>query len=582
MLTELKVHQFAIIDSLNIHFQQGLNIISGETGAGKSVLLRALSLLMGAKASSEFIRTGAEKALIEGQFDLEKRPDIVRRLESMDIPALDGELIVRRIIGPGDKSKVYLNGSLSSVGVLRDIVAPLIEVAGRNVPLIELTGQHENKNLLSKAYHLDLLDQFAQSWSLRSHYELLWKEAEEVKHQIQELEEKSRTGNQRLDFLLFQRDEIRQFPLQPGEDQALEIKIKRLRNRQKLTAYYAAVVEGLDGDRNQAVIPVLQKILQRGHDLETVEPGLRALLGPIEQALVLVQDSSFEYHRMLETLNEGDEDVEALESQMSLWRKLQKKFGTTIEQVQHALDEMETEILSIQNSEQLIENLRRQARSLEEQLKAEGEKLHALRTKGAKKLAAQVNDHLLDLNMKGVVFDIHIDRLNQPCAHGTSQVEFVSQTSPQDPPRPLSKVASGGELSRILLSLKCVLGAADFPRTFLFDEVDTGVSGGTAEKVARKLKTISQGQQVICVTHLPQVAAQGNHHFVIQKSPSGRSVHLEAQALEGTQRVQEIARLISGEVITQSSLVHAQELLGIVKKNKVIKKRPLSKASRLS
>ena len=216
MLTELKVSQFAIIESLHIQFRQGLNIISGETGAGKSVLLRSLALLMGAKASSEYIRTGSVQAQIEGRFDLSLRPDILERLEVIDIVSSDHELIVRRIIGPGDKNKVYLNGSLSTVSTLRDIVAPLIEVAGKNAPLIELTGQHENKNLLTKSYHLDLLDQFAKSWSLRTEYENCWEERQQVTEQITHLELKSQTGQQRLDFLIFQRDEIRQLPLKEG------------------------------------------------------------------------------------------------------------------------------------------------------------------------------------------------------------------------------------------------------------------------------------------------------------------------------------------------------------------------------
>ena len=196
----------------------------------------------------------------------------------------------------------------------------------------------------------------------------------------------------------------------------------------------------------------------------------------------------------------------------------------------------------------------------------EGRKLHAQRLSATKSLTTKVNEHLKDLNMKGVTFDIQIDSLETPHLSGMTEVEFLSQTSPQDPPRPLAKVASGGELSRILLSLKCVLGVSTFPRTYLFDEVDTGVSGVTADKVARKLHQISSGQQVICVTHLPQVAAMGDHHFSIQKSPSGKSVQMEIGLLEGNDRVREIARLISGEKITSTSLAHAKELLSTPKK----------------
>lgn len=566
MLTELKVSQFAIIENLHIQFRQGLNIISGETGAGKSVLLRSLALLMGAKASSEYIRSGTAQAQIEGHFDLAHRPDILARLENIDIPSGDHELIVRRIIGPGDKNKVYLNGSLSTVGVLRDIVAPLIEVAGKNAPLIELTGQHENKNLLAKSYHLDLLDQFAKSWSQRTEYENIWEELQKISEQIKSLTEKSQVGNQRLDFLIFQRDEINQIPLKPGDDTELEAKVKRVKNRQRLASFYGSAISALDED-NDSVIARLQKISQRGLEFVSMDPKLQEKMATLEQALGLVQDCSFELNRSLEELNGEEEDAETLEAQLSQWRKLQKKYGASYEEIQNSFHRIESEILEIQNAETLIQELKKKRQILKDKLLTEGGKLHSMREQASQDLSRRVNEHLKDLNMKGVVFDIHIDKLEEPQSTGISEVEFLSQTSPQDPPRPLAKVASGGELSRILLSLKCVLGASAFPRTYLFDEVDTGVSGNTADKVARKLQQISRGQQVICVTHLPQVAALGDHHYAIQKSPRGRSVQMEVCVLNGNERIREIARLISGETITQTSLAHAKELLdGTTKK----------------
>lgn len=566
MLTELNVNQFAIIEKLNIQFKQGLNIISGETGAGKSVLLRSLALLMGAKASSEFIRTGSPQAQIEGRFDLMLRPDILSRLEALDIPMIDHELIVRRIIGPGDKNKVYLNGCLSTVSVLRDIVAPLIEVAGKNAPLIELTGQHENKNLLSKAYHLDLLDQYAKAWPLRNQYEALWSEFTSNEEVIRDLEMKSQMGSQRLDFLIFQRDEIKQCSLKTGEDTELELKVKKLKNKQKLSQYLNSTLTAIDDDADSIILR-LQKILQKGQEFASLDEQLGNKLKSLDQALSLIQDCHYELNKSLDELNNDDEDTELLESKLSHLRKLQKKYGTSVDDIQQSLIKIEIEIAEIQNAETLTHVLKKKQSDLMNQILTAARKLHELRLSTIKGLIQKVNDHLQDLNMKGVIFDIQIDSLQTPHLSGMTDVEFLSQTSPQDPPRPLAKVASGGELSRILLSLKCVLGASALPRTYLFDEVDTGVSGVTADKVARKLHQISSGQQVICVTHLPQVAAMGDHHFSIQKSPTGTSVHMEIGLLEGNDRIREIARLVSGEKISSTSLAHAKELLMVSKKN---------------
>lgn len=560
MLTELKVNQFAIIENLHIQFQDGLNIISGETGAGKSVLLRSLSLLMGAKASSDFIRTGSQQAQIEGCFDLSHREDILNRLVEFDISTGEKELIVRRIIGPGDKNKVYLNHTLCTLSALRDIVAPLIEVAGKNAPLIEMTGQHENKNLLNKSYHLDLLDQFANTLEEREVFETHWYSFKETKNQIDRLEQNDSDRLQRLDFLNFQKKELESFSLKEGEDLELENRVKRLRQKQRITQFYASAIQIIDEDEG-AVTTRLQKIIQKGNEFIALEPALEMQLKYLEQALNLIREGSFSINKALDDINNEDTSLNELEEQLSQWRKIQKKYGPSLSDVREFQIKVKNELDDLENREKKLQTLKNQLQTLIKDLEKRGRALHQRRESAGKTLVKEVNDHLKDLNMKGVTFGLRVVPLSEPSPSGLSEVEFLTQTSPDDPPRPLSKVASGGELSRILLSLKCVLGKSQFPRTYLFDEVDSGVSGNTADKVARKLKKISQGQQVICVTHLPQVAALGDHHFAIQKSPSETSVQMEIQKLKGEARIQEMARLLSGETITKTSLAHAKQLL---------------------
>ncbi len=560
MLLELKVSNFAIIENLHISFKDGLNILSGETGAGKSVLLKSLSLLMGAKGSSDTIRTGAQQATIEGSFDLSKRPDIKKALEDLSIETDDDLLIVRRILSSGDKSKVYLNGSLSTLNSLKDVVSPLVELAGHNAPLIEMTGQHENRNLMSKHYHLDLLDQYAGTFDKRNLFSEKFDRYQKNFEQIKKLEADSKNKNQRLDFLTYQRDEITKLDLNPGEDHELEMEVKKLKSSNKIGTFVDQAEEALYSDDDSA-INRLNAVLKKAHDIQNIDPVLSHKLENLEQAKAVIDECIYELRQYANKIDADPQRLEQAESRLSDLRKLQKKYGSSVDDILKALMEMEIEISTLQNSDHKIEDLKKEISKLEKELKTLGDDLHQRRKKGAELLADSVNAELLDLNMKGVTFHIACDSLNEFSATGMTDIEFLSQTSAKDAKRPLAKFASGGELSRILLSLKRVVGSSNQPRTYLFDEVDTGVSGETAEKVGRKLKTIAKGQQVICVTHLPQVAAFGNVHFFIQKSPSQDNVAMEVTELKTKDRVKEIARLISGEKISKTSLAHAEQLL---------------------
>ena len=557
MLLELKVSNFAIIENLHISFKDGLNILSGETGAGKSVLLKSLSLLMGGKGSSDTIRTGAAQATIEGSFDISRRPDIIEHLKNMGIETDEETLIVRRVLSMGDKSKVYLNGSLSTLNSLRDVVAPLVELAGHSAPLIEMTGQHENRNLMSKNYHLDLLDQYAGTWDKRLLFTEKYNRYNDIFTQIKKLENDAKQKAQRLDFLIYQRDEIANLDLAPGE-------VKKLKNSSRIGSFVDQAEAVLYTDDDSA-ISRLNAILKKGMDLASLDPQIAAKLTNLEQAKTLIDESIYDLRQYAAKIDSDPQRLEEAEERLSDLRKLQKKYGANVDDILKALMEMEIEISNLQNSETKIEALKKEATGLLKELESLGQDLHKRREKGADLLADSVNAELAELNMKGVTFHVQVQKLTELSSTGLSDVEFLSQTSAKDIKRPLAKFASGGELSRILLSLKRVVGSTNQPRTYLFDEVDTGVSGETAEKVGKKLKTIAKGQQVICVTHLPQVAAYGDIHFFIQKSPQKDSVSMVVSELKTKDRVQELARLISGEKISKTSLAHAEQLLAEAK-----------------
>lgn len=567
MLLELKVSNFAIIDNVHIPFRSGLNILSGETGAGKSILLKSLGLLMGEKASTDSVRSGAESAVIEGSFDLSTRPDIREHLNEMGIDTPEDQMVVRRLVashvGSGsNKSRVYINGTLSTLAELRDVVSPLVEVTGTAVPLIEMTGQHENRNLLSRAYHLDLLDQYAGTWKTRATFAAKFQEFQELRGEIETIRQESRNRAQRLDFLLYQRDEIKTVGLRPGEEEEIEAEAKRLKYSARLNDF-AVQAENMLYNDDDSVTSRIHYVLQRAGELRNVDPTLMARLEPLSQAKTLISEVGYDLRDYLKSLDGEPSRLEELEARLSALRQLQKKYGSTAVEILEALAGIEHEIHQLEHSDERLRELETKHATLEKELQACARELHQRRENSARLLAEGVNEELKDLNMKGVIFRVNVEWGEHLSSTGQSLVEFMTQSSKSDLPRPLGKVASGGELSRILLSIKQVVGTGQFPRTHLFDEVDAGVSGPTAEKVGRKLKRMAQGQQVICVTHLPQVASFGDAHFYIHKSNANarKGVQTQVVELKNTDRIQEIARLISGEKITKTSLAHAEQLL---------------------
>jgi DNA repair protein RecN (Recombination protein N) len=560
MLTELNVKNFAIIDSIHIVFRPGLNIVSGETGAGKSVLLKSLCLLMGEKAQSGTVRVDAEQAVIEGAFDLSHRPDIAQRLLDQGFEALEETLVVRRVLSPQGKGRVYINGSLCALNSLRDLVAPMIELTGDDVPLIEMTSQHENRTLISRQYQMDVLDHYCSAMPLRRDFSEKLRRLREIDHLISQNQNDARERAQRLDFLRYQLDEIQGVKLQSGEIQEIETQIFRLRNASHLLKFFDMAEDALYGGEDSSV-ERLDRIWQKAQEMKGIDAELRNTLEPLRQAKVLIEDVVYDLRKLGERLESNPEHLEELEGRLNRIRHLQKKYGSQEVDIQEALEQIQLEIAKLDGSDEQVEQLELEQKALNDQLNQLASKLHQIRKNGAELLAAGVNDELTDLNMKGVRFSIHLELSKEWISTGSSQMEFMIQTSRKAPAKPLSKYASGGELSRILLALKQVVGHSDLPRTYLFDEVDTGVSGETADKVGRKLKAMAKNQQVICVTHLAQVAAFADSHFCISKEAEGDNVAMSIRQLKSKERIDEIARLVSGEKITKASRQHAQQLL---------------------
>ncbi|PIU00102.1 MAG: DNA repair protein RecN [Bdellovibrionales bacterium CG10_big_fil_rev_8_21_14_0_10_45_34] len=560
MLLELRVNHFALIDNVHLEFGQGLNILSGETGAGKSILLKSLALLMGNKSSADNIRNGFDQAQVEGVFDIHLREDIKRKLVELEIEESEGMLIVRRVILPQGRSRVYINDTLSSLSTLQSLVSPLVEISSENVPLIEMTSQHENKNLASKSYHLELVDQFAGLSQLLDKYKSEHKQLLEAQKKINELLSQSQSVHQRVDFLKYQYEELSAFNPRENEEEELESKFVLQKNFSRLQEFVSSAEALLLTDED-SVLSRVHRVFHLGSQVSDLDESLERKLAPLKEAKALIEDVAYGIRSYAKELVLDSEELENIERRLTTFRQLSRKYGPTSSDLIEAFSKIQKELLDLENLEQTLEALEEEKKQCEKMARKTAKELHTRREKAALALAKEVNQELSELNMKGLLFSIGLTESEFMNSTGLTELEFRVQASKSDKALPLTKAASGGELSRILLALKQVSGRSDRPRTCVFDEVDTGVSGVTAEKVGRKLKAIAKGQQVFCVTHLPQVAAFADHHFVISKETNGQSAQTVVERLKMTERVREIARLLSGEKISKAGLENAKQLI---------------------
>ncbi|MBK9294596.1 MAG: DNA repair protein RecN [Oligoflexia bacterium] len=552
MLLELKVKNFAVIDELLVNFlKPGLNILTGETGAGKSVLLKSLSLLLGGKASSDIIRANQESAEIEGAFDLSARPDVKTNLKNLDLVADEDLLIIRRIISKTGKHRVYINGYLSTLNILESLVPNLIEI----------TGQHEHHSLKQLSSQIQLLDRFAGNEKLMLHYSEKLLQFTELKEKLENLKNSVQNREQRLDFLKFQIEEIENFKPLPGEDIELDRQYQRARFSARINQFAQNTHDLLYGEVD-SIHNKLSDLVRGGEPLSEIDGHLKNVVNNLKEILALAEDSAFNLRDYTKKSSESDdENLDSLQARLSDLKKLQRKYGATVEEILSFKLKAKNEYEELLGFEENVKKLESEISALNKDLWLAAEKLHTSRKTASNKLILGVNKELKDLNMKGSEFSIEVagsDKLN---SFGMSEVNFVIRPSPQDEFRAISKVASGGELSRIMLALKQVVAMSDLPMTYLFDEVDTGVSGPTAEKVGKKLKSIGRVHQAISITHLPQVAAFADAHFLISKQVKSGFVKSSISELNQKERINELGRLISGEKITNTSLAHAKQML---------------------
>jgi DNA repair protein RecN (Recombination protein N) len=557
MLLELVVENYAVIEHVHVRFEPGLNLLTGETGSGKSIVVDALGLLFGGRASQESVRTGAARARISGVFEVPREAAFTRLLESAGIEAEDGELILEREISAEGKSRAFAGSRPITVGLLRDL-APYLG---------DIHGQHEQQMLFAAGAQLAMLDAFAGSADTAARVAATFEDWRRVTRELEDLERTEQEKLRLLDLWNFQRREIESVAPKPGEDASLEQERRVLQNTARLEEAANTVYTALY-DAPESALAQIRLAVRRLEDLLRIDPRLEAAREGLAGAVIAIEEASYAVRDYLSHLEANPARLEEIESRLASLERLHRKYGATAEEVLAFLAQVRGEIESVETAGERKAELERERKRLAAAFEEVAGALSQRRKDAARKLEKRMETELASLAMERTTFRVAIRPAAAWAETGVDAVQFLVSPNVGEEPRPLEKVASGGEVSRIALALKtCVASAARRTErihpTLVFDEVDAGVGGRAAETVGRRLKQLAASSQVLCVTHLPQIAGFADHHFYVEKKEAGGRTVAEIEQLDGDARTREIGRMLSGERLTREALKQAEQLLKI-------------------
>ncbi|MBK1405820.1 DNA repair protein RecN [Staphylococcus hominis] len=552
MLQTLSIKQFAIIDELEIHFSDGLTVLSGETGSGKSIIIDAIGQLIGMRASSDFVRHGEKKAIIEGIFDIDNSKEAISVLNELDIDIDEDFLLVKREIFSSGKSICRINNQIVTLQDLRKVMQELLDIH----------GQHETQTLLKQKYHLKLLDDYAENQysRVKEQYETTFNEYKEKKKELEELQSADQALLQRLDLMKFQFEELQEASLKEGEITQLESDIKRIQNSEKLSlALNNAHVTLTD---EHAITDRLYELSNHLQTIDDIIPGkFKKLKEDIDQFYYTLEDAKHELYDEMSNTEFDEQLLNELESRMNLLNNLKHKYGKTIDELITYQSKLESEIAKIENYEESTSQLKEEIDLLYEKVIKYGQSLSKERRIVARTLRNHIVAEIQNLQMKDANLEISFQPLETPTIEGIEFVEFLISPNKGEPLKSLNKIASGGELSRIMLALKSIFVESRGQTAILFDEVDSGVSGQAAQKMAEKMRDIAKYIQVICISHLPQVASMSDHHLLISKMSKNDRTTTQVKELKKEDKINEIARMISGASVTELTRENAREMI---------------------
>jgi DNA repair protein RecN (Recombination protein N) len=582
MLSHLIIRNFAIIDELEIPFRDGYTVFTGETGAGKSIIIDALNLILGGRASTEVIRTGEDEATVEGGFEPsdERLAQINEMLEERGIETGD-ELIIRRRVRRSGRNKVFINGSLSTVSALREATRGLVDIS----------GQHEHYSLLDADRHVDVLDRFAELDDERDEMAEAYDRVRQLRSQLEELQGDVRERMNRIDFLEYQLSEIEDASPEPGEDEELQAEFDRLKHAEEIGESARRALDECYAGTPSAVEKLAEGL---GHLREAArhDGSLDELVERLEAAKIEAEELALRLQDYVHDIDVDPERLDAVVERTDLLNRLKRKHDVeTLEQLVERADEMRAEIDKLRNAESRTEQLRAELEEAEREAFEIAYDLGEKRRRAAERVQFRIEDELDDLNMENTKFvvDIEPDPLPDPeseldgrlqhedeapssgqqslletltlSARGFDDVEFLIAPNVGEKPQPLAKIASGGELSRIMLAIKSVLVERDDVETYVFDEVDAGIGGTTADAVGQKIARTANTHQVVCITHLPQIASRASHHFHVEKTEHEGRTHTVVQSLGDDDRVDEVARMLAGRTAKGKARETAREML---------------------
>ena len=551
MLLELVVENYAVVERLRVRFHPGLNLLTGETGSGKSIVVDALGLLLGARASADMVRTGEARARVAGIFDVHDHAPIRRLLEPAGLEAEDGELLVEREILAGGKSRAFVGSRPVAVSLLKEM-APL---------LADIHGQHDQQLLFSSEAQRDMLDAFAAHGEPLERIAALYREWRAASAQLEELARTEQEKLRLLDLWSFQRKEIEAAALEAGEDAVLESERRVLQNVQRLqesaeTAYTALY------DAPESALSQTRAAGKKLDDLCRIDPSLEGTREHLKAADLSLQEASYALRDYLSRLEANPGRLEEIETRLAAIDRLKRKYGPSIGEILAFLEDVRGQMTAVEHTSERMDGLRKEQARLAAEFESLAAALTERRSRAARKLEKRVEAELAQLAMERTVFRIAMARAEWS-ASGTDRVDFLLSPNLGEEPRPLEKVASGGEISRFALALKACLTAprGAHIRTLVFDEIDAGVGGGAAEGVGRRLKKLAESSQVLCVTHLPQIASFADHHYRVEKQESGGRTVAVVEELDAAARTQEVGRMLSGQEVTPEALKNAARLI---------------------